>query len=65
MYYPEFILLQGQCRFDGCLHVREPQCCVKQAVEAGKISEGRYERYLKLLQETHREERKQICLIMD
>ena len=51
MYYPEFILLQGQCRFDGCLHVREPQCCVKQAVEAGKISEGRYERYLKLLQE--------------
>ena len=51
MYYPEFILLQGQCRFDGCLHVREPQCCVKQAVEEGKISDGRYERYLKLLQE--------------
>ena len=51
MYYPEFIPLQENCRFDRCLHVREPQCCVKQAVEAGIISRERYERYLKLLQE--------------
>lgn len=50
-YYPEFLPFAGECRFDGCLHDREPQCRVKQAVAEGKIPPARYARYQKLLQE--------------
>lgn len=49
-YYPEFAYYPG-CRFDGCLHKREPDCAIKQAVEQGKINEDRYNRYLRLLEE--------------
>ena len=38
-------------RFAGCLHVAEPDCAVKEAVEAGKIHEKRYENYLSLYRE--------------
>lgn len=47
----EFQPYEGTCKFQGCLHVREPQCQVKQAVEDGKISRQRYENYLTLFQE--------------
>ena len=50
-YYPEFLPFAGECRFDGCLHDKEPQCRVKQAVAEGKIPPARYARYQKLLQE--------------
>ena len=50
-YYPEFAGFEKKCRFDGCTHHKEPQCGVKEAVEAGLISRQRYMRYLKLLQE--------------
>lgn len=49
-YYPEFLPFAGECRFDGCLHDREPQCRVKQAVAEGEVSAARYARYQKLLQ---------------
>lgn len=49
-YYPEFSLYPG-CRFDSCLHNREPDCAVKQAVEQGQINAERYKRYLRLLEE--------------
>ncbi len=45
-YYPEFHPYLGKCRFNGCVHHMEPDCSVKQAVEAGKISAMRYEQYL-------------------
>ena len=32
---PEFASYEGKCRFDGCLHDREPDCAVKEALEAG------------------------------
>lgn len=50
LHYPEFSLYPG-CRFDSCLHRREPDCMVKQAVEEQKIDRQRYERYLRLLEE--------------
>lgn len=50
-YYPEFEKLQDQCRFMGCNHIHEPDCVVKQAVEAGKISPVRYENYKLLFEE--------------
>ena len=44
-YYPEFDLYSGQCRFQGCSHLSEPDCAVKKAVKEGKISRVRYENY--------------------
>ena len=51
-YYPEFLPFAGSCTFNNCLHVHEPGCAVREAVERGEISELRYRNYLRLL-ETH------------
>ncbi|MBR4711321.1 MAG: ribosome small subunit-dependent GTPase A [Clostridia bacterium] len=51
LYYPEFIPHEGTCRFDPCLHDREPGCSVTRAVEEGKIPAARRERYRQLLAE--------------
>lgn len=48
-YFPEMRDLLGECRYHNCLHVNEPQCAVKEAVEAGKIALTRYESYLSML----------------
>ena len=50
-WYPEFRKLAGNCRFDGCRHHKEPGCAVKEALASEDISQGRYDRYLMLLQE--------------
>ena len=46
--YPEIAEYTGNCRFDNCRHVNEPDCKVKQAVEAGKINKDRYLSYVKI-----------------
>lgn len=56
-YYPEFAPYEGQCRFLGCLHVSEPDCAVKQAVEAGQIRRERYESYTTLYEELKQQRR--------
>lgn len=50
-YYPEFEEYENRCRFLGCVHVNEPDCKVKEAVEQGKISRERYENYKILFEE--------------
>ena len=50
-YFPEINRFEGQCRFLGCIHDREPGCQVKQAVSEGRISSERYEHYLSYIQE--------------
>ena len=45
-YYPDFLPLAEDCRFDSCCHEQEPDCRVKAAVEEGKFSAERYQRYL-------------------
>jgi len=47
--YPEIAALAPQCRFQDCLHLREPQCAVAAAVEAGSIDARRYESYRRLV----------------
>ena len=42
------------CRFANCRHLREPDCAVKAAVEAGAISSRRYESYKRLLNLTEK-----------
>ncbi len=48
-YYPEFE--NTECRFEGCLHWKEPDCGVKQKAEQGGIPAGRLERYNSILEE--------------
>ena len=46
--FPDFGEYLGQCQFHDCSHRKEPGCCVRQAVEEGKIEESRYDSYLRL-----------------
>jgi ribosome biogenesis GTPase len=46
---PDFVPYIGQCRFNDCVHENEPDCAVKAAVEAGRISMTRYSNYLDML----------------
>ena len=57
-YFPEMEEHFGCCRFQGCNHVNEPGCAVKEAVESGKIHKIRYENYLEMYRELEQKERK-------
>ncbi len=46
--YREFREYDGECRFSGCLHINEPDCAVKEAVEKNLISKDRHSRYVKI-----------------
>ena len=50
-YFPEFTPFEGQCKFNGCDHIHEPGCAVKEAVEEGKIHKIRYEDYTEMYRE--------------
>ena len=50
-YFREFEDYEGQCRFQGCDHIHEPGCKVKEALEEGKIHPVRYKNYLEMYQE--------------
>ena len=57
-YYPEFRPYLGNCYFQGCAHMSEPDCAVKAALESGKIHPSRYEHYRYLYEELSEEERR-------
>ena len=46
--YPEFAAYEPYCRFQGCSHISEPDCGVKEALSEGKIHPVRYENYCQL-----------------
>ncbi|MFD2516456.1 ribosome small subunit-dependent GTPase A [Salinimicrobium flavum] len=48
-YFPEFFALKQHCKFHNCLHLDEPKCAVKDALDAGKIPWSRYKSYLQIL----------------
>ncbi|MFW5632144.1 MAG: ribosome small subunit-dependent GTPase A, partial [Acetivibrio ethanolgignens] len=50
-YFYEFAPYEDLCRFGGCAHIGEPDCGVKEALSAGKISRVRYDNYVLLYQE--------------
>lgn len=50
-YFSEYSSLQKECKFLGCLHYKEPDCAVKQAVQEGVLSKSRYEDYCSMLEE--------------
>ena len=49
-FFPEFFKLQQDCKFNNCLHVHEPQCAVKEALENDEIAFSRYKSYLQILE---------------
>ena len=48
-YFPEIRAVRDQCRFNNCLHLKEPGCAVKEAVQNGEINLLRYKSYLSML----------------
>jgi len=56
--FPEFAERRHQCRFNTCIHDKEPNCAIKEALENGEISPIRYEHYLIFLKEVIAAERK-------
>lgn len=56
-YFPEFVVWEKNCRFQGCAHIHEPDCGIKQAVLDGIISEERYESYKVLYEESKQKRR--------
>lgn len=48
-YFPEMRARINKCRFNNCLHVNEPGCAVKDAVENSEIALDRYMSYLNIL----------------
>ena len=46
--FPDFAPHLGSCRYHDCSHRAEPDCSIRQAVEAGEIEKTRYESYLRL-----------------
>ena len=56
-FFPEFEEYEPQCRFQGCMHIHEPDCGVKTALEKGLISRERYDSYLQLVGEVSSQRR--------
>lgn len=48
-YFPEFFELKQHCKFNNCLHVEEPKCAVKEALDNGEVAYSRYRSYLQIL----------------
>jgi len=42
---------RGLCRYLDCVHINEPDCAVKEALQNGEISESRYNSYLQIMKE--------------
>ena len=48
-YFPEFFKLKQGCKFNNCIHIDEPKCAVKDALETGDIAWSRYQSYLQMV----------------
>ena len=49
-YFPEFFKQKENCKFNNCLHLEEPKCAVKEALENGDIAWSRYRSYKQIMQ---------------
>ncbi|MBL0683480.1 ribosome small subunit-dependent GTPase A [Aquimarina mytili] len=49
-YFPEFFELKSKCKFNNCLHINEPKCAVKEALNNEEVAWSRYRSYLQILE---------------
>jgi ribosome biogenesis GTPase len=57
-FYPEFAPFEGECKFLTCVHIHEPVCGVRNALNAGKINKIRYNNYVTLYEELRESEKR-------
>ena len=50
-YFTEFNKFSSKCRFNDCLHLNEPSCAIKKAVNNNEIASSRYSSYIRLLED--------------
>ena len=49
-FFPEMEAYLDDCKFNNCLHINEPGCAVKAAVEEEGINQERYESYKRIVE---------------
>ncbi|MCH4553169.1 MULTISPECIES: ribosome small subunit-dependent GTPase A [Aestuariibaculum] len=49
-YFPEIFALKQDCKFNNCLHIKEPKCAVKEALDNDEIAFSRYRSYLQIIE---------------
>ncbi len=49
-YFPEFFALKQDCKFNNCLHIEEPKCAVKAALDRDEIAFSRYRSYVQIIE---------------
>lgn len=49
-YFPEFFKLKSGCKFNNCMHINEPKCAIKDALETGEIAASRYNSYVQMVE---------------
>lgn len=49
-YFPEFFALKQDCKFNNCIHLDEPKCAVKTALDNDEIAYSRYRSYVQILE---------------
>jgi len=49
-FFPEFFKLKQDCKFNNCLHIHEPKCAVKEALDSDDVAFSRYRSYIQILE---------------
>lgn len=50
-HFSDFFPLAKKCKYPDCIHIKEPDCAVRDALQRGAIASLRYESYVNLLEE--------------
>ncbi len=50
-FFPDIFKFSKDCRFNNCIHINEPGCAVREAVDKHYISESRYKSYLNMMED--------------
>ena len=57
-YFPEFFALKSECKFNNCLHLEEPKCAVKDALDNDELHWSRYKSYVQIMEGDEEQYRK-------
>ncbi|MFC4632683.1 ribosome small subunit-dependent GTPase A [Dokdonia ponticola] len=57
-YFPEFFALKSDCKFNNCLHLEEPKCAVKEALDNDELHWSRYKSYVQIMEGDEEQYRK-------